>query len=254
MTRSTPDRLEAALGQARAAGRRPGAPDRADRRRGRELDDADRRAAGRRREHRRSSGSSRQTRSRRCARSRSTSAWSPSGRPRSQTVRADPRGGDRRDPAGAPADRLRPGEALTKADRARLDALAEVGRDHDRRLAGAAGRSRGAVPAPRRGDAAFADPRAARPPAHRRRPAARPQGARDRRRHPQRIRAHLDARAARDEGRVRRERPRGDRAAAPAPQHRRGAARHHDARDGRLPDGARRSARCRASSTCRSSR
>ena len=43
------------------------------------------------------------------------------------------------------------------------------------------------------------------------------QGAGHRRRHPQRVRAHLDARAARDEGRVRRERPRGDRAAAPAP-------------------------------------
>ena len=69
--------LEAALGQARADGRGPGAPDRADRRRGR---------GGRRRSARCwpatrtsiSSGSSRQTRSRRCAADRSTSAWSPS--------------------------------------------------------------------------------------------------------------------------------------------------------------------------------
>ena len=52
------------------------------------------------------------------------------------------------------------------------------------------------------------------PARHRRGDAPRPDGARDRRRRPHRVRAHRDARALRDEGRIRRERPGGDRATA----------------------------------------
>ena len=65
------------------------------------------------------------------------------------------------------------------------------------------------------------------------------EGAADRRRRPHPVRADGDARAVGDEGRVRREWPRGDRAPPPALERRSGAARHHDARDGWPPDGAR---------------
>ena len=82
---------------------------------------------------------------------------------------------------------------LTKADRARLDAVAKSAvitiADSPERLVDRAAlflhRAEATLP--------IADPRAARPSANRRRAAARPQGARDRRRHPQRVRAHLDA-------------------------------------------------------------
>ena len=63
-----------------------------------------------------------------------------------------------------------------------------------------------------------------------------PQGARDRRRRPHRVRAHRNARAVRDEGRLRRERARGHRTPRAAHRHRPRPARHHDAGHGRLRD------------------
>ena len=127
---------------------------------------------------------------------------------------------------------------LSKAQRARLDALSKSAvitvADSPERLADQAAlflhRAEATLPAPTRSCCT---------PACRERAAPGPQGTRHRRRHPQRVRSHLDARALRDEGRLRRERPRGHRAAPPARQHRPRAARHHDARDGRLPDRAR---------------
>ena len=86
------------------------------------------------------------------------------------------------------------------------------------------------------------------------RPVRRREGADRRRRHPQRLRADQRPGAARPVGAVRRERPGGHR--GPGAARRRGgrADGHHDARDGRLRDDARRSAGCRSSPGCRSSR
>ena len=79
------------------------------------------------------------------------------------------------------------------------------------------------------------------------------EGPHRRRRHPQRLRADQRAGAARHDGGLRRERPRGHRGAGAQRRRRPGADGHHDAGDGRLRDDRGDPARCRSSPTCRSS-
>ena len=91
-----------------------------------------------------------------------------------------------------------------------------------------------ALPAPAGDPAAAADAQAAGQAAHRRPGLPRQARADRRRRHPQRVRLGQRAGDARHEGGLRRERPRGDRAAARAARHRPGVVGRDDARDGRL--------------------